>query len=78
SNVKLDIWVFDLNDNIRDYGLLHYFIPIHDLNNEIIKDQVVISAHYLDPGEYIVRTDLWYTTYLSYYKNYLEIEFRIH
>lgn len=78
SDVYLDIWVYDLNDTTKWYGLLHYFIPIYGLNSERVKDQVVISAHFLDPGVYVICTRLQYTTDLSYLGKQLEMEFRIH
>lgn len=78
SDVCLDIWVYHLNDTLRALGLLHYYIPIYDLNREgQIKDQVNISAYCLDSGEYMVHTDLIYTTDMNYYKH-LEIEFEIY
>ena len=78
SDVNLDIWVFDLRDTNFQEGLLHYVIPIHDLNSEQITDQVVISAHYLDPGKYVIRTRLTYTTDQSYLGKQLEMEFEIY
>ena len=77
SDVYLDIWVFHVNDTALQHGLLHYFIPIYGLNNERIKDQVVISAYLLDSGVYVIHTDLVYRTDTDHYKH-LEIEFEIY
>ena len=77
SDVYLDIWVFHLNDT--QHGLLHYYIPIYGLNREEQKDRVNIASSLLDPGEYIIHTNLFYKTAdVAYYKQpQLEMKFTI-
>jgi len=78
SNVDLDIWVYDVRDTNFQEGLLHYYIPVNvTLYSGGVEGQVAISAHYLDPGIYLVSATLWYKTDISYYK-YLETEFEIY
>jgi len=77
SDVDLHIWVYDLRDTHFQEGLLHYFIPIDGLNSERIKDSVIISAHYLNPGEYLVSATMNYRTNMNHYK-YMETEFEIY
>lgn len=77
SDVYLDIWVFHLNDTALDRGLLHYYIPIYLNRDGGIKASKTIGTHCLDSGEYIVWTDLIYTTDRAHYKQ-LAIEFEIY
>jgi len=77
SDVHLDIWVFHLNDTALDHGLLHYYIPIYDLNREGQKDRVNIASSLLDSGKYIIWTYLIYTTDRDHYKQ-LAMEFEIY
>ena len=77
SDVYLDIWVFHLNDTFLQHGLLHYYIPIYGLNIEGQKDRVNIASSLLDPGEYVIHTDLIYRTDADHYKH-LEMKFEIY
>ena len=77
SDVYLDIWIFHLNDTHRG-PLLHYYIPIHGLNREEQKDRVNIASSLLDPGEYVIHTDLIYRTDRGDHYKHLEMKFEIY